>query len=462
MNLSKITELKKNTEPKKDTDIMMNTLLKKNTVEMRLQFIGSKKFQITGLIFALFCMSLSLYQSKKSHLQALEVGQKSPNGVCESEIIVTPNVWPNQTETNDKQELTLNALSACLMDASNGRVLYEKDAYKEMPMASTTKIMTLLVALENANLEDIVTVSTNAAKQPDVQLNINTGEQYVLRDLLYSLMLESHNDTAVAIAEHIGGSVEEFCDMMTVKAKEIGADHTQFKTPNGLDADGHYTTARDLSLIASYAIQNDEFCKIVKTQTYQFDSVDKKRSFNVNNKDRFLYMMEGSIGIKTGYTGKAGYCFVGAIRLNGKTLVSTVLGSGWPPHKEYKWADTRRLMNYGLDNYELTYLFNHLNQDMMVSIPNQIKVYEGKQSEIAIRPYEDLRNEKILMSKEELVSMQLTMNPYVVAPLENGSKVGMITYYIGDEVYREVPIVTKEEAQEVDFFFLFKQVIDIW
>ncbi len=436
--------------------------IKRNTMEGRISWICSKKLQITGLIFVLFCMSLSLYQSKKSHLQGLGIGQKSPREGLESQLIVTPSILPNQTETNDKQEMTLNALSACLMDASNGRVLYEKDAYKEMPMASTTKIMTLLVVLEQANLDGIVTVSSNAAKQPDVQLNINTGEQYVLRDLLYSLMLESHNDTAVAIAEYVGGSVEEFCNMMTEKAKEIGAYHTQFKTPNGLDEEGHYTTARDLSLIASYAIQNEEFCKIVKTQTYQFDSIDRKRSFHVNNKDRFLYMMDGAIGIKTGYTGKAGYCFVGAIRLNDKTLVSTVLGSGWPPHKEYKWADTKRLMNYGLANYESNYLFNHLNQDRMVSIPNTIAVYEGKTQEIAIRPIEDLRNEKILMTKDELVSMQLTMKPYIVAPVSKGSQVGVITYYIGDQVYREIPIVTKEEAEEIDFLFIFQQLLDVW
>jgi D-alanyl-D-alanine carboxypeptidase (penicillin-binding protein 5/6) len=365
-------------------------------------------------------------------------------------------------ELDTKDNLTLYALSACLMDASNGRVLYGKDEFKELPMASTTKIMTLLVVLENANLDDIVTVSANAAKQPDVQLNIRSGEKYYLRDLLYSLMLESHNDTAVAIAEHVGGSVELFCDKMTTKAIELGALNTSFKTPNGLDEDGHYTTARDLSLIASYAVKNQEFCKIVKTQTYQFNEISGKRSFSVNNKDRFLYMMDGAIGIKTGFTGKAGYCFVGAIKLNGKVFVSTVLGAGWPPHKEYKWSDTKKLMKYGLSNYEMGYLFDHMGKAEADNLPETIAVSEGKAKEVKIQLQLDTSKEKLLLADTEKVSTSLWLNDYIEAPLSAGTTVGMMNYYINHTLFQSIPIITCEEVEEVDFGFIFHKVLEVW
>ena len=155
--------------------------------------------------------------------------------------------------TRAEEPADLYARSAVLMDADTGRILFGKNAQEQMPMASTTKIMTLLVTLENADLDGTVTVSSYAASMPDVQLNIREGEQYRLKDLCYSLMLESHNDSAVAIAEHVAGSVETFADMMNQKARDLGCYHTYFITPNGLDAQDergvHSTTAEDLARI---------------------------------------------------------------------------------------------------------------------------------------------------------------------------------------------------------------------
>jgi D-alanyl-D-alanine carboxypeptidase (penicillin-binding protein 5/6) len=439
------------------------------SIQKRQELIQNKKIQILGLIIVICCIGYSLALSKGELLSSILVNHGLISSTDKKNVPMNPEeLLPNEdqeepeVETDTNDDLTLYALSACLMDASNGRVLYDKDAYKEMPMASTTKIMTLLVTLENANLDDIVTVTANAAKQPDVQLNIKPGEKYVLRDLLYSLMLESHNDAAVAIAEHVGGSVEAFCDMMTAKAVEIGANNTSFKTPNGLDEVGHYTTARDLSLIASYAIRNKDFCRIVKTQTYQFNEVSGKRSFSVNNRDRFLYMMEGAIGIKTGYTGKAGYCFVGAIKIDGKTFVSTVLGSGWPPHKEYKWSDTKKLMKYGLTSFEFDYLFDHMQQDAIVHLPDKIAVLNGKANEVAVTLQEDISQEKMLLSGSEKVSTSLMLNDYIEAPIGAATIVGTMNYYINNNLYRSIPIITKEEVDEVDFGFFFQKVLDVF
>lgn len=437
------------------------------SIQKRQEFIQNKKVQILSLIIVICCVSYSLALSKGEQLASLFLNYgrmlttEQESNLDNQEDPLNQDLLP-ETKADTKENLTLYALCACLMDASNGRVLYDKDAYKEVPMASTTKIMTLIVTLENANLDDVVTVSANAAKQPPVQLNIRNGEKYILRDLLYSLMLESHNDTAVAIAEHVGGSVEEFCNMMTAKAKEIGANNTSFKTPNGLDEEGHYTTARDLSLIGSYAIKNREFCRIVKTQTYQFNELSGKRSFTVNNKDRFLYMMEGAIGIKTGFTGKAGFCFVGAIKIDGKTFVSAVLGSGWPPHKEYKWSDTKKLMKYGLNNYQLDYLMNHMNQESVPNPPDKVAVLNGKENEVAVTLQEDISKEKLLLSEEENVSTALMLNDYIEAPVTSGIMVGALNYYIDDMLYRSIPIVTKEEVEEVDFGFIFQKVLDVF
>lgn len=191
----------------------------------------------------------------------------------------------------------LYALSAVLMDGDSGRVLYEKEGYTARPNASTTKVMTCILALEKGSGDDYVMVSENAASQPEVKLNLKEGEQYYLEDLLYSLMLKSHNDTAVAIAEHIGGSVEGFAKMMNAKAKEIGCTNTHFVTPNGLDsADAggiHQTTARDLALIMSYAVKNKAFLHITQTRDYSFSDISGKRQFSVHNANAFLDMTPG-------------------------------------------------------------------------------------------------------------------------------------------------------------------------
>ena len=244
----------------------------------------------------------------------------------------------------------LHAICACLYDATNERVLYSKNGDEVRAMANTTKIMTCILALEYGNLDDIVTVSKYAASMPDVQLNAKENEQYRLGDLLYSLMLESHNDVAVIIAEHISGSVLEFSKLMNDKARDLCCFDTYFITPNGLDGsinkDGktlkHSTTATDLAKIMAYCIKNPKFLEITTTKSYTFNT----------KKNAFLDMMEGVISGKTGFTGDAGYCYVCAFKKDGKTFVVTLLGCGWPNNKTYKWQDSKYLLNYGLDNYE--------------------------------------------------------------------------------------------------------------
>lgn len=345
----------------------------------------------------------------------------------------------------------LYARYALLMDADNRRVLFEKDGYKEAPMASTTKIMTLLVTLEQANLEDIVTISDYAASMPDVQLNIRAGEQYRLCDLLYSLMLESHNDTAVAIAEHVGGSVEGFAALMNEKAKELGANHTHFVTPNGLDEEEHYTTAYDLALIASYAIENETFLQIIQTPSYSFHEQTTGRSFTVNNKDRFLTSYEGAIGIKTGFTGNAGYCFVGAVNREGKKLVSVVLACGWPPHKNYKWQDTTKLMEYGMDNYE----------KKEVLIPNttfqQLLVSDSIEGE-PVTPY-NRDSISLLLRSDEKITFDVELPERLQAPVKAGETIGKITVKIDNQPYKIVPLYARESRGKITYSYVLRKIV---
>lgn len=356
-----------------------------------------------------------------------------------------------EKEETQETDLKLNAVGAVLMDADSQRVLYGKSETRELAMASTTKIMTCIVALENGNLEDVVTVSKYASKMPDVQLNIVAGEQYYLGDLLYSLMLESHNDTAVAIAEHIGGSVEGFAEMMNAKAKELGCTHTSFVTPNGLDAEGHYTTAEELGKIASYAIQNEKFIEITNTPSHDFKELTKGKTLTVTNKDRFLYMMEGAIGVKTGFTNNAGYCFVGAVKRDDRTFISVVLGSGWPPHKNYKWNDTTTLMNYGLSNYTKKILMNQ-----RVELPSPY-VEGGQLSNVKIYTEGNL---SLLLRDDEVIKAEYVVTPVLEAPIKSGEQVGSLNFYIDGTLFTSVPVYTDEEVEEINFAFCFRKVME--
>lgn len=359
-----------------------------------------------------------------------------------------------RTEEKKKENLQLYARSAALLDASSGRILFEKDGKRRMPMASTTKIMTCIVVLEHASLDDIVTISSNAARQPDVQLHVKAGEKYILEDLLYSLMLESHNDVAVALAEHVGGSVEGFAKLMNQKAKELGCRNTHFVTPNGLDAKEHYTTAEELCRIAAYAIKNTKFVEIVNMPGYAFAELNTGRSFTVSNKDRFLTMYEGAIGIKTGFTGNAGYCFVGAVRQSDRTLISAVLASGWPPNKNYKWSDTKKLMDYGCKYYKEQTLFEE-----KVSLP-KISVIKGRNNKVSLTAKQE--SVSMLLDGKESHWILMETKKKLRAPVKKGEVVGILYYYIDGKLVKTTKIYTSQGVEREDFGFVFQRIWKAW
>lgn len=347
------------------------------------------------------------------------------------------------TDTTTKFPSSLNAKAACLIDADSGMVLFAKNADEKLPMASTTKIMTALIALESSDLSDTITFSAHAASMPDVQLNAMSGEQFTLRDLLYSLLLESHNDTAVAIAEHVSGSTEAFADKMNEKAAELGLSSTHFVTPNGLDADEHYTTAKELCLIASYALQNQTFCKIIRTPAHSFANRTNTKQYHVTNHDAFLTNYAGAIGIKTGFTGNAGYCFCGAAKRGGITLISSVLACGWPPHKTYKWTDTKKLMDYGFTNYKLVRL---TETPMLQKIP----VHGGRSNIMQPRRSVPARDTKLLMTSADTLRICYELPHSIKAPIRSGDIIGYENYSLNDTLLQSIPIASSSKIKEAD------------
>lgn len=405
-----------------------------------------RKTSLTMCLLMVFAILTGILVYSKENVRGVKTHQKTNIYHLANESLPVDG----DVTKKDLEPSGLNAKYALLMDASNGRVLFEKEGYQKVPMASTTKIMTLLITLENANLQDVVTVSDYASSMPDVQLNIKTGEQYILSDLLYSLMLESHNDTAVAIAEHVGGSVEGFATMMNEKAKEIGAYDTNFVTPNGLDAEGHYTTAYDMALISSYAIKNQDFLDIIQKASHTFHEQTTGRSFTVNNKDKFLTSYDGAIGIKTGFTNDAGYCFVGAARRDDKTLVSVVLASGWPPNKSYKWKDTHELIDYGMNHYNSKEILSKGVTFQEIPVVDSI---EGG----VIKPYVN-DTVSLLVKEDEKISFDVKLPVQLNAPVQKGETIGKITIYVNDKKYKVLPLYSNEEKNRITYKYILKQI----
>lgn len=370
---------------------------------------------------------------------------------------------------NGKEEMgELYAKSAVLMDAESGRVLYEKNGGEFLANASTTKILTCILALEEGNLNDSVTISEYAASMPDVQLKVNSGEKYLLRDLLYALMLESHNDVAVAIAEYLEGNCDRFSERMNEKAKEIGCKNTYFLTPNGLDAvkgeKSHGTTAEDLALIMRYCImkspKKEEFLTITAASVHEFTDLEGKRHFSCHNRNTFLQLMEGAISGKTGFTSKAGYCYVGALKRDERTYIVALLASGWPNNKHYKWEDSRTLLEYGLLHYSLFSLGElELNREEVL----QAEVENGENEEgnfyqKILLETEELKEEKILLAEGERIEVKVEKK-HLQAPVKENQVVGRITYLIEGKPWMVQELKTKEKVEKINYLWCLKMVI---
>lgn len=362
----------------------------------------------------------------------------------------------------------LHAGYAVLLDGDSGRVLLEKDGDVKRPMASTTKIMTCILALEHMKSEqEIVTASAEAASQPKVRLGVREGQQFYLRDLLYSLMLESHNDSAVMIAEHIGGSVRGFASLMNKKAAEIGCEDTYYITPNGLDASDeqgtHSTTARELALVMRYCLMESpksrEFREITGAATQQFRDVEGRQSFSCTNHNAFLTMMNGAVSGKTGFTADAGYCYVGALRRDDRTFIVALLACGWPNHKTYKWQDTRALMEYGLKYYKKQRF------DGNVGLP-QLSVADGIPENGALSgvstvklQIRDREEADILLREDEEPAYRILLADALKAAVKAGTDAGTVQLVLDNQVLAEWKVETAEGTAKRDYIWCLCQLM---
>lgn len=362
-------------------------------------------------------------------------------------------------------EGSLYSKSAALIDGLNGELLYGKNENISLSMASTTKIMTCITALEYGDVNQYVKVSKNAANQPKVHLSMKIGEEYLLKDLLYSMMLESHNDSSVCIAEGISGSVEEFISLMNKKAKELGLNNTYFITPNGLDAQNnegtHHTTAVDLAKTMKYCVmdstKNKEFLEITQTRTYSFSDKSKQRNFNCTNHNYMFDKMDGIISGKTGYTSKAGYCYVGALEVEGRVYIVALLACGWPNNKNYKWKDANLLLSYGRDNF---YYIDINSLSLPDDILNRKKVdFDNKNIEatyIDVALVETSSDKKYyIVQEKDTAHIIIDVEERLMAPIDSGVVIGNINYYVNDELVKSLEIITKEKVEIPGFKYFF-------
>lgn len=381
--------------------------------------------------------------------------------------------WSIYAEEEKKDDLQLYAQAAVLMDADSGRVLYGKNEKSILPMASTTKIMTCILALEYGNPEQIVEASSYAASMPKVKLYVKQGEKYRLKDLLYSLMLESHNDSAVMIAEGVGGSVENFAAMMNQKARDIGCYDSCFITPNGLDATvnetgkTHATTAADLAKIMAYCVtdspKKEEFLEITRTLSYDFTDADGSRSFHCNNHNAFLGMMKEALSGKTGFTNNAGYCYVGAIESEGRIFTVALLACGWPNNRSYKWSDMKKLTAYGMEHYRYQDIYE---EKTFADIP----VRGGIAGETGT-PWDEafvgvvMENKEkslpYLLCEDDRVEVKTRLETVLSAPVDAGVKVGEVSYYLNGELIKCYDLLTEGEVGKQSFLWILNYILKV-
>ena len=340
-----------------------------------------------------------------------------------------------------------SARAAVLIERNTGMVLLRHNENEPLPMASTTKVMTALMALERGRLDDVVTVGRNAYGVPGTSIYLSMGEQITLRDLLYGLMLASGNDAAVAIAEHIGGDVDTFCRMATERAAELGCESTVFVNPNGLPVSGHHTTAYDLALIAREAMSHETFREIVSTRRASIPWEGRGYNRILNNNNRLLSDYEGATGIKTGYTKAAGRCLVFGARRDGLEVIGVVLNCGdW-------FNEARRLMDLGFERYEQ---FTALGAGETVRV---LPVKDGTQETVYICAGGDLTAP---VPRGEIPVLEYDMPDELQAGMRMGDEVGEARILLDGRTLSSVPLVLSESLGMRDYGFELDRLLRLW
>jgi serine-type D-Ala-D-Ala carboxypeptidase (penicillin-binding protein 5/6) len=327
----------------------------------------------------------------------------------------------------------LTARSAILLDQATGRILYSKNAHELLPNASTTKIMTAILAIESGRLADKVVVSEFASLVEGSSVNLEAGEEKTLEELVYGLILRSGNDAAVAIAEHLAGSVEKFAERMTRRARELGAAQTRFLNPHGLHEEDHITTAYDLALIAAHAMSLPEFREISATESVKISWPGRPYDRVLRNQNKLLGMYDGADGIKTGWTTPAGRCFVGSAAREGWRLVTVVLNA------PQMWEDTMALMDFGYEHYRWEAVIQN-GQPLKTA-----EVAGGTAERVTLSAARELRL-PLKGNEAELLRYHFVVREPLRAPLRAGQPVGEIQVFFGAQQVGEVPLLAARDV----------------
>ena len=364
-----------------------------------------------------------------------------------------------ETSTQAVNEPVLNSKAAIIYDRTTKKVMWGKNIDTKRAMASTTKIMTAVVVLENCNLTDVVTISKKASNTGGSRLKLNTGDKITVNDLLYGLMLRSGNDAAVALAEFAGESVEGFANLMNKKAIELGLEKTHFVTPHGLDNEEHYTTAYELAFLTDYALNNPVFSKIVSTKIYTINVNGVNRT--ISNTNELLGNLRGVDGVKTGFTGNAMRCLVTSCTRDGNQIITVVLGADT---KKQRTQDSIKLINYAFSNYERIDIEEIVKKEFESwKQINKDRIYINKAVDNKIElELSEIKNKIMPLKKGTQKDIKLEINCIYQyeAPVEKGIKVGNVIIKCGDEILESVDILTKNEFKRKSIIDYMNQFLE--
>jgi len=332
----------------------------------------------------------------------------------------------------------IQAQAAILIDAKTGQILYEKNSHIRNAPASTTKVLTAIIAIESGRLDDEVKVSSRAANTAGSSMHLTTGQIISMRELVTGLLLRSGNDAAVAIAEHLAGSVENFVALMNAKAQLLEASGSHFANPHGLTAAGHYSTAFDLAWIARYALTNPIFSTIVNTKETNIEWLDRKgkeHDQSLRNTNKLLWLLEEADGVKTGTTNQAGPCLIASATRGNQKLIAVVL------HDHSRWYDSMQLLKYGFDSFEL---YEYANKD---DILGSIPVEDGL-SPILDAVVEITASLVVSTADYEDVTISVNLPEKIKAPVYQGQKIGEIVFSVRQQAVKTVNITAGQTIDE--------------
>lgn len=364
----------------------------------------------------------------------------------------------SETANISENSLNLNSKSCIVLDRKSKDVLYGKNEKNKVKMASTTKIMTAIVVIENADLNKTVEISKKSASTGGSRLGLKTGDKITINHLLYGLMLCSGNDAAVALAESVAGSISSFANLMNNKAIELGLENTHFETPHGLDSDNHYTTAYELALLTDYALKNSTFSKIVGTKNYTININGSPK--NLTNTNELLGNLNGVYGVKTGFTNGANRCLVTSCKRGDMDIICVVLGADT---KKFRTQDSIKLIEYVFNTYTYINIENKINEyfyNWISNNKNNFFIEKGISQNIELI-YSSLENSIIPVKKEDINNIEflIDINTYLQAPIHENDKIGTINVLLNNSVICHCNILCKNSITKkgvssylLDFF----------